>query len=392
MSHPRPNAAAWATVAVISLARIGFGYQAQTVASLGPELRAAFDIEFAVLGTLMGLYLLPGIVVAIPAGFLARRFGDGAVILAGLGLMTLGSSLSALAQGPAIIGAGRVLAGMGAVAVTVLAPKAVADRFTGTPFTLAMGLLVSAFPIGIGLGQVSHHRLAMAFGWQAAFWAGAGLAAVCAALFLVTWKPVPGSTSRSLSWPSAAEFGLLVLAGLIWTTFNAGYQNFLGYLPSAMVARGHSNGTIDLVIGVATWGNLPTIILGGILARRFGAVRVFLLGASAEVVVVLGMGVVDWPLLWGLLFGTLASVHAGIMMGWGALSSRAENRAVGMGIFYTVYYIGGSVFPAICGRAADIAGDASGAFLAAGVLTALTIPFWWWHRRAGIRSGILPAA
>ena len=54
----------WGTLWAMVLARIAFGYQIQTVASLGPDLRAAFGIEFATLGTLMGLMQLPGIVGA----------------------------------------------------------------------------------------------------------------------------------------------------------------------------------------------------------------------------------------------------------------------------------------------------------------------------------------
>ena len=103
--------------------------------------------------------------------------------------------------------------------------------------------------------------------------------------------------------------------------------------------------------------------------------------ASGEVIAVGGMGVADWPLVWGLLFGTLGIMHAGLIVGLGAMSARPENRAVGLGIFYITYYLGGTVIPMICGAAAQWMGDASGAFLCAAVLTALALPFWWLHRR-----------
>jgi MFS family permease len=345
------------------LARIAFGYQLQTVASLGPELRAAFGIEFALLGTLMGVYLLPGVIAAMPSGFLGRRFGDRTTIVWGLVLMVIGSTISALANGPVGIGAGRVLCGFGAVALTVLQPKAVADRFSGKSFTIAMGILVGAYPIGIGLGQVTHGRLAAAFGWQSAFLAGSVLAAVSALVCLLWWTNIVGNTtSRAMNWPTRREIWLLVLSGLIWTSFNAGYFNFLGYLPSLMAARGHPGWMTDVVIGMATWGNLPTMILGGAVAARFGAVPVFLVGAVLEAV-------------------TVASMHAGIIVGWGALSARPENRAVGLGIFYTTYYLGGTIVPALCGKAADWAGDPSGALVCAGLLSMFAIPFWWLHRR-----------
>lgn len=371
----------WGTLAAMVLARIAFGYQLQTVSTLGPDLRAAFGIEFATLGTLMGLMQLPGVVAAIPSGFLARRFGDRETIAAGMVLMVVGGVMSAMASGPLGLGAGRVVAGFGAVALTVLQPKAVADRFTGKPFNLAMGILVGSFPIGIGLAQITQGRLAAWFGWPSAFIAGSVVAAIALVFLLATWRDIAGGTSRSMHWPSRRECGLLVLSGLIWTAFNAGYFNFLGYLPSVIAARGHPGWVADVAMGLATWGNLPMMILGGAVAMRLGAVPVFIAGTLLEVLAVAGMGFTDWPLVWGLLFGTFAAMHAGIIVGWGALSARPENRAVGMGIFYVTYYLGGTLTPVLCGRAADLMGDASGAFLCAAALTALGIPVWWWHRK-----------
>lgn len=371
-----------ATLAAMVLARIAFGYQLQTVASLGPELRSAFGIEFTVLGALMGLYNLPGVATAIPIGFLARRFGDLPTIAAGMALMVAGSLISSAASDPFGIGTGRVVSGVGAVALTVLQPKAVADRFIGHSFNVAMGVLIGAFPIGIGVGQLTQGRLADAFGWPAAFIAGAVMAALALVVLLVTWRPVTNPASRTLYWPSRREFGLLVLAGLIWTCFNAGYFNFLGYLPSAMAQRGHPAWMADLVMSIATWGNLPLMLLGGAVAARIGVMPVFIFGAVTEVVVVAGMGLLDWPLVWGMLFGAFGAIHAGIIVGWGVLSARPENRAVGMGIFYTTYYVGGTVAPALAGKAADWAGDASGAFVAAAAMCAFALPFGLWHRFA----------
>jgi predicted MFS family arabinose efflux permease len=370
----------WGTLWAMALARIAFGYQIQTVASLGPDLRAAFGIEFATLGTLMGLMQLPGVVAAIPSGFLARRFGDRDVIAWGMVAMVIGSLISAMAGGPVGIGVGRVIAGFGAVALTVLQPKAVADRFTGASFNIAMGVLVGAFPIGIGLGQLTHSRLSALYGWPAAFVAGAVVAGAALVVLMLTWRDVAGLLSRAMNWPSRREMLLVFIAGMIWTSFNAGYFNFLGYLPSVIRDRGHPSWVADVAIGVATWGNLPMMLLGGAVAARLGAVPVFIAGTIMEVIAVSGLAWTDWPLLWGVVFGTFGAMHAGIIVGWGTMSVRPENRAVGMGIFYTTYYIGGTGIPALCGAAADLAGDASGAFLCAAALTALALPIWWWHR------------
>jgi MFS family permease len=371
------------TLIAVIIGRIAFGYQVQTVATLGPDLVAAFSIDLSALGVLMGLYLLPGIATALPCGFLARFWGDRNVVASGFALMTLGSLVSAAAAGPTMLGAGRVLAGAGAVALTVLQGKIVADRTTGPKFVLAMSFLVGAFPIGIGLAQLTQARAAQLGGWPLAFLLGAGLAALALVSFLATWTPrAPADLRRGLSWPSRRECLLVILAGLIWTAYNAGYFNFLAYMPTYLVHHGHPTWVADVTISVASWGNLPSILLGGALAARFGPDRVFVAGAILMVISVAGVYFADWPLLWGAMFGTLASLHAGVIVAKGTLSARPENRAVGMALFYTTYYVGGAIIPSLCGRAADAAGDPSGAFLCAGSLSALAIPMYFIHRRA----------
>jgi len=376
-----PPTRVYGTLIAVTLARIAFGYQVQTVASVAPDLIATFAIAFAVVGTLMGLYMMPGIAAAIPLGFLGRRFGEFWVLAGGLLLMVLGSIVSAAAGDPFGIAIGRILAGTGAVALTVMQAKVTADRFDGNRFVLAMGLLVGAFPVGVGLAQVTQSRLSHAFGWQAAFAAGAAVALAALLILVTTWEEADRQRARSLRWPSRHECVLVLLAGLVWTTYNAGYFNFLGYMPSYLAAHGHARWEADVVIGIATWGNLPAILLGGALVARIGATSVFLFGATLSTVSVLGMFWFDWPLLWGALFGTLASVHAGVIVARGTLSARPENRAVGMAVFYSTYYLGGFFIPPLCGRIADLVRDPSGAFLCAGALSALAIPFYFLHAR-----------
>ena len=53
-------------------------------------LRQDFGISFADVGFLIGLYMLPGIVLALPGGMLGQRFGDKRMVCLGLVLMTLG--------------------------------------------------------------------------------------------------------------------------------------------------------------------------------------------------------------------------------------------------------------------------------------------------------------
>lgn len=369
----------WGLALAIGLVRVGFGFQLQTIASLGPALTHAYGIDYAMLGTLVGVYMASGALVALPAGFAARRFGDYPVAVVGLVLMVCGHLLAA-SGGVAAILVGRLASGMGVVALTVLQGKLIADRFTGKEFTLVMGAIVGAFPIGLGVAQVVLPGVAADWGVPAAFLAGALAAAVPSALFLWCWSDPPVATTRSGAWPSRPEIWLVGIAGLIWTAYNAGYHNYLAFLPSLMAGRGHSPALTGAVLATATWANLPAILLGGGLALRFGGGWVFLAGTLATFLGVVGPALADWPLVWAALFGTVGSIHGGLIVELGTLSTRPQNRAVGMGIFYTTYYAGAAVLPGLCGRVADWVGDPIGALLSAGLLSLFALPLYRWHR------------
>jgi len=367
----------------VALARIGFGYQYQTVATLGPDLMERFQLDYAGLGTLIGAFMLLGGFLALPLGLLARRIGDRLVLGCGLLLMVLGPAVSALAAGPTGIGVGRSLAGAGAVAMIVLQNKVIADWFAGRSFMWAISVSVAAYPIGVGLAQLILPPLALAYGWQAAILSDAAPMVVALVLFLGSFRPSPyaAPTPSRFLLPGGRECLLLTIGGLIWTAYTAGYSGYTGYVPSLMAARGESLVLTGLVLTIATWGNVPATMAGAGLAERFGAFRIFLLGTAALVVGMTGAALLDWPVIFAVVVGIVGSFHPGVIMAVGTLSARPENRAVGMGLFYSIYYAGGAVAPALCGRAADLWGGAEGALLAAAILSALALPMYLLHRR-----------
>jgi predicted MFS family arabinose efflux permease len=384
----------WLILAAIALARAGFGYQYQTVASLGPELMQRFRLDYAGLGTLIGTFMLLGAFLALPLGLLARRIGDRLVLGVGIGLMVVGPVISAAAVDAAGIGLGRSIAGAGAVAMIVLQNKVIADRFSGRRFMWAISVSVAAYPIGVGLAQLVLPPLVRGLGWQAAFLSNAVPMAVTLVLLMASFHPPPGavSPSRESSWPSGRECLLLVIAGLIWTAYTAGYSGYTGYVPSLMAARGEGLVLTGVVLTIATWGNVPATLLGAGLVSRFGGFRIFLTGTAALVIGMVAAALLDLPITCAVMIGVIGSFHPGVIMAVGTLSAKPENRAFGMGLFYTMYYAGGAVVPALCGWAADLVGGPEGALLAGAVVSALAVPLYLLHRRLAAHELMLARA
>ena len=62
----------WLILGVLFFARTAMGFQFQSVAAVSPLLVADLGIDLALLGVLIGVWMLPGVVAAIPGGMLGR--------------------------------------------------------------------------------------------------------------------------------------------------------------------------------------------------------------------------------------------------------------------------------------------------------------------------------
>ena len=213
-------------------------------------------------------------------------------------------------------------------------------------------------------------------------------------LFLLSYRASPHAAAqpRTFSLPSTRECLLLAIAGLICTAYIARSSSYLNYVPSLMAVRGEGLVLTGVVLTIATWGNVPATMLGAGLATRIGAFRIFMFSTCALVVGIGGAAVLDWPVTFAVVIGIVGSLHPGVIMAVGTLSGRPGNRAVGMGLFYSMYYAGGAVVPALCGRAADIYGSPEGALLAASVISVLALPMFLLHRRMAAHETMLARA
>jgi MFS family permease len=378
----------------LALGRVAFGYQFQTVATLTTDLVGRFGLNYARIGSLIGTYNLLGMFIAVPLGLLGRRFGDRWVLGAGLLLMTAGSCISAWSDTPSGIAIGRAAAGAGAVAMIVLQGKIIADWFSGPRFMIGISVSVSAFAVGMGLAGLVLPPVLQAFGLRGAFLSGALPAGVALLLFLGSYRTPPHAAPvpRRFSLPGRRECLLLVIAGLAWTAYTSGYSAFLSYLPASLAARGYGAGLTGVVMTVATWGNVPAILFGGGLAARYGGLRIFLIGTACLVIGMVGGAVAGWPLAWAVVLGVFGAIHPGVIMAIGTLSARPENRAVGMSLFYTLYYLGGSLAPMLCGAVADHAGRPEGGLLAAAAISVLAVPIYMLHRSLASHAAMLVRA
>ena len=216
----------WFILAVLVAARMTMGFQFQSVASISPVLVEALAIDYAELGALIGFYMLPGVVIALPSGILGRRYGDANMVLAGLLAMGGGGLVMGFGETYAVVSVGRVMAGAGAVFLNVLMVKMVTDWFSGRQIVVAIAILISSWPLGIGLGLISFPAIATAWSWQMVMHVSAAVAFGSFLLLVWKYRRAPGARDRADEGVGIGLLGrewlLILLAGLVWGTFNVG--------------------------------------------------------------------------------------------------------------------------------------------------------------------------
>src|ERR671937_2546861 len=128
----------WLALAIIFVTRTSMGFQFQSLGSVAPLLVADLHFTYAQLGTVIGLYLLPGVALALPGGLIGQRLGDRRAVVLSLALMVVGGLLTAWSGGFASAAAGRLLSGGGAVLMNILLVKITADWFGEREMATAM--------------------------------------------------------------------------------------------------------------------------------------------------------------------------------------------------------------------------------------------------------------
>ena len=384
----------WRILAMLFAARVGLGFQFQTMGAVGGEVSHTFGLDNAQVGMMIGLFMAPGLFLALPAGFSGRFASDRLLAGFGLGALALGSALSAMAVTPSGIGLGRVLAGAGFVFANLYFTKMVADWFEGREIATAMSILVMSWPFGIAMGQVGHTWLADTQGWRVPFAVASVYCALACLAILVFYRTPEGQR------PAAAgrirgllplEWGLVLCAGIAWGVFNAGYVVYLSFGPRMLEAQGMGVLAAASVISVGSWVMILSGAACGQLADRFGRRETILAVCMAGAVVALmllrlpGAG-----LSASLLFGLVGMAPAGVIMALAGQAVAPERRALGVGVFFTVYYAIMTSSPPLAGWILDRTGAPDGAILLGALLFALVLPAALLFRRlkagAGARS------
>ena len=365
---------AWTLLTVLTVARVAYGVQFQSVGAVGPAMVQDLSLAYASLGTLVGAYSMLGVVLALPAGWLIAQLGDRRIVLAGLGFMILGGLLLAAAPGFPVALTGRLISGAGGGLLLVSLPTIIMNHFTGTGLSTAMGTMLAGYPVGIGLGSAA---LPLAGSWRMAMAATAVLSGVALVGVAVVLVGGPGSaveTKRGLRL-GVRELASVIAAGAVWGCLNAGFAVLLGFASVFFVDQGLSARDAGVLVSLTAFATVPMSSFGGWLLSRLprplmGIAGGIVLASVAIALLPLGIAPVVPIILVGLALGAIA----GPIVALPAVVLAPEHRAVGMGVFWLTFFILMTVLPPFAGLARDLTGAVTAPLCAAAAFTTLGLP------------------
>lgn len=368
----------WHILALLFMARVGLGLQFQTIASVGDTLMGAFGLNYTSIGLLIGLFMVPGLFLALPCGFLGRYSTDRTLAVAGLLALAGGGFVCSFATESWVIGLGRVIAGAGFLLINLYFTKMVADWFEGREIATAMSIFVMSWPLGIAIGQVGHVWLAQTFSWQVPFQVASVYCLIAALGVFVLYKPphdLPPADSGAGVMLGGRDWRLILTAGSAWGVFNAAYVTYLSFGPNVLEALGQTAIAAAGIISVGSWVMIVSGAACGQIVDRFGRQNVILTICMASAIgALLLLGRPGAGFAASLLFGLVGMAPAGVIMALAGQAMRPQVRAVGMGIFFTVYHAFMLAAPPVAGAILDATGNVQGPIWLAIILFASVVP------------------
>ena len=259
----------WIILLVLFFARATMAFQFQSVAALSPLLIDSLLLTLVDIGLLVGLYLGPGVIVAILGGTLSSRFGDKRTVSVSLVLMLIGSLLMAYSPNFSGLLAGRVIAGVGGVIVNVVMTKMVIDWFNDSNIATAMAVFISSWPLGIATALLILPMLAESGGLDLAWYALTALTVIALVLFVAVYSPPDGAIAGNVSLNIASlPWSPLVMAALVWGLYNSAFAMVFAFGSIILLERGLDVASASSMTSLFMIAGTLGVPAGGWLADR----------------------------------------------------------------------------------------------------------------------------
>ncbi len=224
----------WIVLFTSIFAFIMYAYALQSVPPLIQQFRVIFNVDEASTGLLMSMVVIPGIILALPAGVLISKYSYRSIGFLSVLTIAAGSMIMASTQSFPVALLARFIIGFGGGLISVGAPTIVPQWFHHNEMGKSMAIYALGMPIATTAAFFTVPVLAQNFGWQSPFIICAVVSVVSAMLFLLTVRdgPLKDKTTAKFSDAKQALVNREIWkVSLVWMMFNVVSTGFLTWSP-----------------------------------------------------------------------------------------------------------------------------------------------------------------
>jgi Bcr/CflA subfamily drug resistance transporter len=254
------------TCSTVFLAQLGMSIYLPAL----PEMARHFCVDAAQLSWGLAVYLIGMALPMLFWGSLAQRVGRKPVLLAALGIYGLGNLVLPSSQDVESFLLLRLIQGLGASGISVMARVLIRDSFQGELLAKALSWISISFVVALGIGQYLGSIIQVALGWQAIFYLlGAASLLMAGLVARITFAVLSEHNVPSSAWSSYLRilrdrtFLLPALAG------GLGYGVIIAFNTTApLILQGPFNWSA-IEYGLLGWPISAAYFLGALGVNRF---------------------------------------------------------------------------------------------------------------------------
>ena len=320
-------------------------------------------LSYTEAGLFKSVYAASSVVLQIPAGYLATKFGEFWLLIFGNVWVGIGLIGMALTSGYFLLLLLALVAGFGGGTQHPLATSLVSKAYDSNGRSTAVGFVNFAGDIGKLLAPLLSLLCVARFGWRGTLRI-VGLFGLVNMVVLATirpWIKIGGDVRNEFQdvnidkreKTDLASFGTIGSIGFI----DSGIRSAaLAFLPFILKDKGLVDNQIFIMLTFLLAGGALGKFLCGWLDDRYGSM--FLIWATKFITAVLLVYTLFVPsaLLIPLMFvlGIGLNGTSSVLYSLVSLFIPSKNRSVGYGYYYTITESGGTLAPILFGIVADI--------------------------------------
>jgi len=368
----------WVILVIVYLSILAFALIFQTIPPILPLIIPELHLTYAQSGLFMSLFSLPGLFISLLGGFLSDRYGMRPLGTGCFLLMIGGTLIVGLGMDLRILWLGRIIAGIGALTLSVFLPKILSQWFKDRELGLAMGLYNTGVPLGSVICFTLFGRMASLWGWRLPVLLTVIYSLIISILFLSLYQ-LPFSQEMKNQKPigifkSLKEMGSPIwYVGLSWLWFNAAFISFATFAPNFFLQKGYTIDQGGVLIGIPLLGSLFLSTPIGYLVDRFRH-QEWLIGIGGITLSILtfSFNFSSSFLFLVILMGVFGAMIPAPIYSLPPEILKPENGGLGFGVISTCSSVGLFLAPYFVGKIRDLTGSYHGSFISISLFFLLT--------------------